>query len=209
MYPSPRAPTERSKDQAQVLDGSHGPGRGCDLPCQHRPADLVLHGVVDMYSPQRQKSTYCKLLGPLHPSLVRWDRRSPRPCRGCERRRAAGPPGRRSRACQVRIAPGPAPPIALDQAQVLDGATAQAEVVSAAARLDCHRGNRTPAMRAADPRARSHGIYHVTPGSTLSVEGLPGSGEWNRRRGYGREGRRLITFTPLLTQPLRGTSRLY
>ena len=47
------------------------------------------------------------LLGPSHPSLVRWDRRSPRPGRGCERRRAAGPPGGRSRACQVRIAPGP------------------------------------------------------------------------------------------------------
>ena len=83
------------------------PGRGCDLPCQHRPADLVLHGVVDIYLPQRQKSTYHMLLGPLRPSLVRWDRRSPRPGRGCERRRAAGPPGRRSRACQVRIAPGP------------------------------------------------------------------------------------------------------
>ena len=83
------------------------PGRGCDLPCQHRPADLVLHGVVDIYLPQRQKSTYQMLLGPLRPSLVRWDRRSPRPGRGCERRRAAGPPGRRSRACQVRIAPGP------------------------------------------------------------------------------------------------------
>ena len=84
-----------------------GPGRGCDLPCQHRPADLVLHGVVDIYSPQRQKSTYRMLLEPLRPSLVRWDRRSSRPGRGCERRRAAGPPGRRSRACQVRIAPGP------------------------------------------------------------------------------------------------------
>ena len=83
------------------------PGRGCDLPCQHRPADLVLHGVVDIYLPQRQKSTHYMLLGPSHPSLVRWDRRSPRPGRGCERRRAAGPPGRRSRACQVRIAPGP------------------------------------------------------------------------------------------------------
>ena len=83
------------------------PGRGCDLPCQHRPADLVLHGVVDIYSPQRQKPTHYMLLVPLHPSLVRWDRRRPRPGRGCERRRAAGPPGRRSRACQVRIAPGP------------------------------------------------------------------------------------------------------
>ena len=83
------------------------PGRGCDLPCQHRPADLVLHGVLDIYLPQRQKSTHQMLLGPSHPSLVRWDRRSPRPGRGCERRRAAGPPGGRSRACQVRIAPGP------------------------------------------------------------------------------------------------------
>ena len=64
---------------------SHRPGRGCDLPCQHRPADLVLHGVVDIYLPQRQKSTYQMLLEPSHPSLVRWDRRSPRPGRGCER----------------------------------------------------------------------------------------------------------------------------
>ena len=37
----------------------------------------------------------------------------PRPGRRRERRRAAGPPGRRSRACQVRIAPGPAPPMPL------------------------------------------------------------------------------------------------
>ena len=107
--PGPRRELASSTDAA-ASPTDHpgpGPGRGCDLPCQHRPADLVLHGVVDIYLPQRQKSTHHMLLGPSHPSLVRWDRRSPRPGRGCERRRAAGPPGGRSRACQVRIAPGP------------------------------------------------------------------------------------------------------
>ncbi len=45
---------------------SHRPGRGCDRSCQHRPADLVLHGVVDIYLPRGKNPPirYC-----MHPCM--------------------------------------------------------------------------------------------------------------------------------------------